>query len=141
MFPEQLRRRSRTTLRPARLRYLPFDEASLFNPFRPASRRFSVGKRAGGTDGVKTILGSPTRSHYSAFMFAPLAIFANVATSSRISLSHPSGVVGCGCRPIGIQRCLTSGWERMRTISRLSFVTIGFGTVDEVSSPNQSIDS
>src|SRR5712692_7408417 len=74
----------------------------------------------------------PTRSHYSALMFAPLAIFANVATSSRISLSNPSGVVGCGCRPIGIQRCLTSGWERMRTISRLSLATIGRGTADEV---------
>jgi hypothetical protein len=26
-------------------------------PFHPASRRFNVGKRAGGTDGVKTLLG------------------------------------------------------------------------------------
>src|SRR5712691_383436 len=31
--------------------------------------------------------------HYSAFIFAPLAILVNVATSSRISLSNPSGVV------------------------------------------------
>src|SRR5437879_970543 len=31
--------------------------------------------------------------HYSASMFAPLAIFVKVATSSRISLSNPSGVV------------------------------------------------
>ena len=78
---------------------------------------------------------------YSAFIFAPLAIFANVATSSRISLSNPSGVVGCGCRPIGVQRCFASGPERMRTISRLSFVTIGFGTADEVRRPNHRIDS
>src|SRR6266853_615429 len=141
MFPEKLRRRSRTTLRPARLRYLPFDEASLFNPFHPASRRFNVGKRAGGTDGVKTILGSPTWSHYSAFIFAPLAIFVNVATSSRISLSNPSGVVGCGCRRMGIQRCFASGSERIRTISRLSFATIGRGPADEVRRPNHNIDS
>src|SRR6266852_7957191 len=140
MRPAQLLHRRRSTLRPARLQYLPIDEASLFNPFHPASRRFNVGKRAGGTDGVKTILGSRTRSHYSAFIFAPLAIFVNVATSSRISLSKPSGVVGCGCRPIWIQRCLTSGWERMRTISRLSLATIGRGTADEVSSPNHRID-
>jgi len=29
----------------------------LFNPFNPASRRFNSGKRAGGIDGVKTLLG------------------------------------------------------------------------------------
>src|SRR6266581_678901 len=79
--------------------------------------------------------------HYSAFIFAPLAIFVNVATSSRISLSNPSGVVGCGCKPIGVQRCFASGSERMRTISRLSFEMIERGTPDEVSSPNHRIDS
>src|SRR5439155_16399194 len=57
MRPALLRRRRRSTSRPARLEYSSFDEASLFNPSHPASRRFNVGKRAGATDGVKTLLG------------------------------------------------------------------------------------
>src|SRR5437773_10360757 len=57
MRPAQWPCRSQSTLRPARFQYSSIDEASLFNPFHPASRRFNVGKRAGGTDGVKTLLG------------------------------------------------------------------------------------
>ena len=43
-------------------------------------------------------------TQYSALIFAPRAIFVNTATSSRIRLSKPSGVVGCGFKPIGAQR-------------------------------------
>src|SRR6266699_283215 len=57
MRPARLPRCSRPTLRPARLQYSSIDEASLFNPFHAASRRFNVGKRAGAIDGVKTLLG------------------------------------------------------------------------------------
>src|SRR6267154_6736700 len=57
MRPAQLPWCSRVTSQATRPQYSSVDEASLFNPFRPASRRFNVGKRAGGTDGVKTLLG------------------------------------------------------------------------------------
>src|SRR6266480_7964598 len=57
MFPAPLPCRSRLTLRAAQFQYSSFDEAALFNPSHPASGRFNVGKRAGGTDGVKTLLG------------------------------------------------------------------------------------
>src|SRR6267154_6106375 len=57
MFPAPLPRRRQLTLRPAQFQHSSVDEASLFNPFRPASRRFNLGKRAGGTGGVKTLLG------------------------------------------------------------------------------------
>src|SRR6266704_3917777 len=58
MRPAQLPRRRRSTSRPARLHYSSIDEASLFNPFHPALRRFNVGKRAGGAAGVKANLGA-----------------------------------------------------------------------------------
>src|SRR5258706_13803400 len=57
MRPAQLPWCSRVTSQATRPQYSSVDEASLFNPFQPASRRFNVGKRAGGTDGVKTLLG------------------------------------------------------------------------------------
>src|SRR6266581_1092808 len=128
MRPAQLPLCSRTTLRPARLQYSSVDEASLFNPFHPASRRFNVGKRAGGTDGVKTLLGfyiRPSRNlrkgrHVVADQFV------EPFRRSRLRLQADR-----------VQRCFASGSERMRTTSRLSFVTIGRETADEVSSPNQ----
>src|SRR6266850_7882661 len=57
MFPAPLPCRRRLTLRAAQFQYSSFDEAALFNPSHPASRRFNVGKRAGCADGVKTLLG------------------------------------------------------------------------------------
>src|SRR5258708_17586388 len=62
MRPARLPRCSRPTLRPARLQYPSIDEASLFNPFHAASRRFNVGKRAGGTAGVKANLDAYARA-------------------------------------------------------------------------------
>src|SRR5712671_4502403 len=62
MRPARLPRRSRPTSRPARLQYPSIDEASLFNPFHAASRRFNVGKRAGGTAGVKANLDAYARA-------------------------------------------------------------------------------
>src|SRR5206468_2235355 len=61
MRPARLPRCSRSTSRPARLQYPSIDEASLFNPFHAASRRFNVGKRAGGTAGVKANLDAYAR--------------------------------------------------------------------------------
>src|SRR5260221_11737768 len=58
MRPAQLRGRRQLTLRPAQFQYSSFDEASLFNPSPPASRRFNVGKRSGGAAGVKASLGA-----------------------------------------------------------------------------------
>src|SRR5256885_12009736 len=58
MRPAPSQRRSRVTSPPARLQYSSVDEASLSTPFLPALRRFNVGKRAGGTAGVKTTSGS-----------------------------------------------------------------------------------
>jgi len=62
--------------------YSSIDEASLFNPFHPASRRSMSVNALAALTGLK---------HYSAFIFVPFAIFVNVATSSRISFRSATG--------------------------------------------------
>src|SRR5882762_10019036 len=132
MFPAPLPCRRRSTSRPARFQNPSVDDSSLFNPFNPASRRFNVGKRAGGIDGVKTLLG---------FYICP---FRNLRKRRHVVADQLVEPLRRGRLRLQADRrpaLFRFGLGEDAHDFAVSFVTIGFDTADEMSSPNQSIDS